>query len=148
MDNMGDCNEYLRTLNMTPEEHWALNDGTLDLEEEERRFPKRRTPPGQPTVSDIVKPGDIVKTTYDTGPYRVEKVRVYKSYVGDPIFTLIVSNPNGRYKKDGRATKENLCWLNELVAVDGRLLAYFVNNDDEVIVVDSSQATGKQLDLI
>jgi hypothetical protein len=152
-----DCpNEYIRTLNMSMEECHALREGTLDLDEEERRFPKRRTAEGQPAVKDIVKPGDIVISTFQggqperiqTGPYRVESVNVHPSYVGDPVFSLVCSGPDGIYNKDGTPHKDNRYWLNGLVAVDGRVLGYFIADDSDVTVIDGTKAKGTQLRLI
>lgn len=145
---MPDCNEFLRMLNMSQADRHALEDGVLDLAEEERRYPKRRTPDGEPTVKDIVKPGDMVITNYGTGPYRVEHVDEFQSYIGDPWFTLVLSKPDERYNKDGSPHPANHYWINGLVAVGGLILGYFVEDTDTVTVTDRTKAEGTQLGLI
>jgi hypothetical protein len=92
----------------------------------------RQTPVGQPEVDALVKPGDVVRTSYGSGPYQVKEVKRFDCSASDlhdlegmHWYTLTMKSMDGR----GAA-----CWINELVAVDGRLLKLFANNEDEVFV--------------
>jgi hypothetical protein len=96
----------------------------------------RRTPEGEPAVGDLIQPGMIVTSTFrcgrkiTTGPYRVKTVSEHR-IAGGPIssWSLVcedeVRAPN---KQPGDS------YLNELVALNGRILALFERNDDEVHV--------------
>jgi len=92
-----------------------------------------RRPTG-PRFTDLVHEGTIVKTSYGTGPYTVQVVSPRVVY-GAQCFDLVVGRqcgsghpPYGKY------------YLNELVAVNGRLLHLFKANDDEVVVVGQGEA--------
>ncbi|HBO3659205.1 TPA: hypothetical protein L4T04_005235 [Pseudomonas aeruginosa] len=85
----------------------------------------RQTPHGQPEVDELVKPGDQVWTSYDSGPYKVLEVKRY-TVEGMRVYSLVMTALNQRKPS---------AWVNELVAVDGRLLKLFANNMDEVFVV-------------
>jgi hypothetical protein len=89
----------------------------------------RRTPSGQPTVKDLVKPGDIVATSYETGPYRVDAVYGPHRDGYPSHFSLGLS----LIKNDGGLQRGHFS-INELVAVNGRILKLFENNDDEVFI--------------
>lgn len=89
----------------------------------------RQTPHGQPEVDALVFPGDTVWTTYGTGPYLVREV-TRQSWKGLSCFSLsLCSLDSGRRRK-----QEVDSWINEVVAVDGRLLKLFANNEDEVFI--------------
>lgn len=98
-----------------------------------RRY--RRTPPGSPTVADLVRPGDTVSTSYSTGGVVIEvKEYVYAAPTGETMshFTIVYVPPD-------RAAKYRDCdhhWINECVAVGDRMLMLFETNTDEVFVVD------------
>lgn len=86
--------------------------------------------PRGPAIGELIRPGSIVSTNY-SGPSAVlEIVRdVYKPPEGGAFenWTLVLARLN--------ATKRRAeGWINEVVAVDGRLLHLFENNDDEVFV--------------
>ena len=106
----------------------------------------RTTPDGQPKVPDIVKPGMIVTTNSETGPYRVVSVsepEIYKPKKKGPRFEhysleLCAADAKPR-KKDG--VYKVTGWIKELVAVDGRLLHLFEANTDEVLI--QPEARGK-----
>ena len=95
----------------------------------------RRTPSGARNVADLVGPGDTVRTSYDTGGVVIAvKEYSFTASTGDsyPHFT-IVAVPRDRY---GRHRDADRHWINECVAVDGRILKLFENNTDEVFVVE------------
>jgi N6-adenosine-specific RNA methylase IME4 len=101
----------------------------------------RSTPDGQRTVPDLVKAGMLVRTSYDTGPYLVVEVNgpfnggIESEEVEYPDhWSLCCADPDETpNKKTGLIIPKY--WLNEIVAVDGRLLKLFVANDDEVFIV-------------
>ena len=93
----------------------------------------RRTPTGAPTVADLVHPGDTLRTSYCTGGVVVAvKEYSFTAPTHDilPHFTIVFVPPQwyGRHRDTDR------CWINECVAVDGRILKLFENNSDEVFV--------------
>ena len=73
----------------------------------------RITPPEQPTVKDLVKPGDIVRYTEIPGRLRVEVVEKHERY-GLPVFTVIAV-PEEAGKNGYRR------YINDLVAQDGKI---------------------------
>jgi hypothetical protein len=91
----------------------------------------RQTPDGQLMVPQLAGPGSIVRTNYGTGPYRVIAVTGPHLEMGCETWSLTCEELD----RPGQA------YLNELVAVDGRLLHLFGNNDDEVIVMSGGQLT-------
>jgi N6-adenosine-specific RNA methylase IME4 len=87
------------------------------------------------SVKDLIKPGDKVSTNYGTGPYRV----------------LAVSGPFGRKWKTyslelvpadkappKRGKEKPTAWINELRAVDGRILG---RGTDEVFIDGGKQVS-------
>jgi len=86
----------------------------------------RTTPKREKTVSEILKVGDIVKTSYGTGPYKVQVITEINTYGYPPCYSLSLSNINCN-KIDS--------WINEIVAVDGRLLKLFKGNEDEIFII-------------
>ncbi len=101
----------------------------------------RRTPLGEPTVADLVHPGDTVRTSYCTGGV-VVAVREYsfRAPTSDAYahFTIVFVPPE-RY---GRHRDADLRWINECVAVNGRILMLFENNNDEVFVESARTKSG------
>ena len=115
----------------------------------------RQTPEGQPNVPDLVRPGAIVHTNYNTGPYIVVRVSGPHRYAPDlaPFSRDLRADAE---VPDGTRVFEHysLClvheqefiespilkrlkedsWVNEVVAVDGRLLKLFEANCDEVFM--------------
>lgn len=106
-----------------------------------RRY--RRTPPGAPSVADLVRPGDAVSTSCNTGGVVIEvKEYFYAAPTGETLshFTIV-------YVPANRATKyrdTDHHWINECVAVNGRILMLFEANSDEVFVVDQAQPADPQ----
>lgn len=95
----------------------------------------RGTPPGAPDVSMIVWPGMQIQTSYGTGGVVIEVTGPY-THVGKdgrdyPHFTIVYV-PAERF---GRHLSSDLCWINECVAVHGRILKLFNANSDEVIII-------------
>lgn len=92
----------------------------------------RRTPPGTRMVANLVRPGDTVSTSYSTGGVVIEvKEYFYAAPTGETLshFTVIYVPP------DSAATYRNADrhWINECVAMDGRILMLFEANTDQVI---------------
>ncbi|MBF9235629.1 hypothetical protein [Microvirga alba] len=98
----------------------------------------RQTPDGQPTVADMVKPGMTVRTSYGTGgivtnvsgPHPIWNPLKLDYPEGLETYSIVYATP----EKYGRHTGKDLGCLNELVAVDGRILKLFGANEDEVLV--------------
>lgn len=82
--------------------------------------------PAGPPLPKLIKRGTIVKTSYDTGPYVVKEVSPYTDY-GVETHSLKCRHVNGGGGE---------YFLNELVAVDGRVLHLFLANEDEVFIID------------
>jgi len=92
----------------------------------------RLTPPGQPTVSELVRPGDMVRGGCCKDLYFVEDILgPYTEDEYPPHYTLECTRvfPLPAYPRGRRY------WLTHLVAQDGRLLPLFEANRDEVFVV-------------
>lgn len=103
----------------------------------------RRTPPGARTVSDLVRPGDTVSTSYGTEGVVIEvKEYFYVAPTGATLshYTVIY------VPSDSAATYRNADrhWINECVAMDGRILMLFEANTDEVFVVERARGLGTQ----
>lgn len=100
----------------------------------------RRTPPGAPTVADLVRPGDMVATSYNTGGVVIEvKEYFYAAPTGETLshFTIVYVPPDraANYRDTDRH------WISECVAADdGRILMLFEANTDEVFVVGRAQS--------
>ncbi|MEQ1956209.1 hypothetical protein [Mesorhizobium sp. CN2-181] len=111
---------------------------TADLGVPDRRQ-YRRTPPGSPTVADLVRPGDTVSTSYGTGGVAIEvKEYFYAAPIGETLshFTIV-------YVRPGPAAKFrdiDRHWINECVAVGDRIPMLFEANTDEVFIVDRARS--------
>lgn len=86
----------------------------------------RTTPKREKTVPQILKIGDIVKTSYGTGPYKVQAITLINTYGYPPCYSLSMSDVGSNHIH---------YWINEIVAVGGRLLMLFKANLDEVFLV-------------
>ncbi|MCO6392529.1 MULTISPECIES: hypothetical protein [Phyllobacteriaceae] len=98
-----------------------------------RRY--RRTPPGAPTVADLVRPGDKVATSYSTGGVVIAvKEYFYAAPTGETLshFTIVYVPPD----RAAKVRDSDRHWINECVAVGDRILMLFEANTDEVFVVD------------
>lgn len=94
----------------------------------------RSTPSGAPDVSALVHPGMVIRTSYGTGGtvIGVEGPCVHVAPDGSeyPHFTIVYV-PSERF---GRLGKLDRNWINECVAVNGRILKLLEANLDEVII--------------
>jgi hypothetical protein len=111
---------------------------TADLGVPDRRR-YRRTPPGAPTVADIVQPGDTVSTSYSPGGVVIEvKEYFYAAPTGETLsYFTIVSVPSNRAAKYRDSDRH---WINECVAVGDRILMLFEANSDEVFIAHRASA--------
>lgn len=94
----------------------------------------RLTPPGAPDVPALVRPGMAVRTSYGSGGIviAVEGPVIHRVPDGTeyPHFTIVYV-PADRF---GRHTKLDRNWINECVAVHGRILKLLEANSDEIFV--------------
>lgn len=92
----------------------------------------RSTPPCAPDVAALGRPGMTVRTSYGTGGIviAVEGPVIHVAPDGGeyPHFTIVYA-PVDRF---GRHAKDELRWINECVAVGGRVLMLYEANTDEV----------------
>lgn len=95
-----------------------------------------RAPRG-PHIREVAVPGSAVVTSYRSGPYVIHAVTgpyTYRPPEGGQhehwsiVFTTFRGEQCGKPGGGGH--------INEMVAVDGRLLKLFENNDDEVLFLD------------
>lgn len=99
-------------------------------------FEPRQTAPGEPTVDELLLPETMIRTNYDSGPYIVHRVFRYALSGGSPIFDgLFAWSVVCRYP-DKAVENRDRAYLNEYVAVNGRIVKVFPNNDDEILIVD------------
>ena len=135
------------------EEAW----NSYSLQNYDKRPPAqyRSTPPGEPTVADLVAPGDTIRTIsdYSSSPrdYLVQKVFrdrfcggccnddcAYNMpddhpYVDDPTEECF---PVPHYRLNGTTdSSSGKFYLSEFVAVGGRILHVFPANTNEIVVV-------------
>lgn len=99
----------------------------------------RQTPIGQPEVDGLVLPGDTVWTSYGSGPYIVKEVAAQECY-GMRCFTLVLLDLGDAGQRKRKREADG--WINEVVAVDGRLLKLFAVNNDEIFVAKRELAHG------
>lgn len=102
----------------------------------------RTTPPGAPDVAALVRPGMSVRTSYGTGGVVIEVGGPYVHIGQDgkkyPHFTIVYV-PADRY---GRHRDHDHNWINECVAVGGRILKLLEANSDEVFIQREKVAAG------
>lgn len=91
----------------------------------------RTEAPNGPTVKDLCPPGTIVATNYATGPYVVRTVsdRMWK---GKRCWGLTCAQLRAK-KADS--------YLNDYVAIDGRIRHLFGINNDEVLILERPENT-------
>lgn len=96
----------------------------------------RSTPSGAPDVAAIIRPGMSVQTSYGTGGtvVSVDGPYVYRAPDGRefPHFTIVYVLAD-RFGRHGDGDRR---WINECVAVKGRILKLFEANQDEVFIGD------------
>ncbi|MGU3362301.1 hypothetical protein ACLBWX_18395 [Methylobacterium sp. M6A4_1b] len=103
-------------------------------------LPLRSTPPGEPKVPDILKPGTVVRSNYSDRLYFVLKVDGPFFYhppeqaAAYEEWSLHLVTP----EEWSAGRKEASAWINEIVAVGGRLLKLFANNSDEVFLTETA----------
>jgi len=104
----------------------------------------RLTPKGQPTVADILQPGDIIESMFgDTkterkanrSVYKVMQVSHHNEYGGIPSWSLVVIDPKTKPFKNGRYKENDYSYINELVAQDGKIHGLFYANGEEVNIL-------------
>jgi len=116
---------------------WAHSTYTAELGVPDRRR-YRRTPPGSPTVADLVRAGDTVSTSYGTSGVVIEvKEYFYTAPTGETLshFTIVYV-PSDRAEQKRETDRH---WINECVAVSDRILMLFDANADEVLVGDRAR---------
>lgn len=91
----------------------------------------RTEAPNGPTVKDLCPPGTIVATNYETGPYVVRTVsdRMWK---GRRCWGFTCAQL-GAKKADS--------YLNDYVAIDGRIRHLFGSNSNEVLILERPEDT-------
>lgn len=94
----------------------------------------RSTAPGAPDVAALVHSGTVIRTSYGTGGtvIGVEGPFVHVAPDGSeyPHFTIVYV-PSERFGRHGKLDHN---WINECVAVDGRILKLLEINLDEVFI--------------
>lgn len=109
-----------------------------------------RTPAGPP-IHALVRPGTVVTTSYGSGPYHVHQLsgpHTFRPKEGGEFahWSLILSPIRDFDPASSRFPKGDH-FINEVVAVNGRLLHLFENNDDEVLIQDFDEMFAKQAEL-
>lgn len=99
----------------------------------------RQEDDARPTVGDLIQPGMIVETNYDTGPYMVASVSSYTLYGHYRCWSLSLIYPDRETGEFHDSKREQRGAINELVAdwSDGkpRFRKLFRANDDEVTII-------------
>lgn len=94
----------------------------------------RSTPSGAPDVAKLVRPGMMIHTSYGTGGIvtKIEGPPLHVTAGGReyPHFTIVYV-PAGRLS---RHTTLDRNWINECVAVNGRILMLLEADTDEVFI--------------
>ncbi len=112
--------------------------------------------PTQP-LPDLLFPGDILVTSWETGPYRVEQISgpFHAATVGDEEvpspdhYSIQCSDVDAKRNKDGRLPKNYAySYLNMVIAVGNRFLSVYADSQDEVVLtgegVDKKKDISKQ----
>ncbi len=170
-------NNYLRELNSLENNRrqWTepREEGDILITPDQLRWRIERTP----TVGDLIKPGDLVRTNYDSKrdkgsivlevhkytvcccPHRTVSGTILCHEAWDePVQTLayhreltewglIVVRPGAAQNKDGSFHERDYGYINELVAVGDRILHLFEANDDEVFVLKNKHVRIKPMQL-
>lgn len=106
----------------------------------------RAEEPGKPTVGDLVKPGSIIRTSYDSGPYLVDQVTPHTYYERFRAWSIsgFAAQPDGTFERD----EHRRGWINELVAdhtgPEPVIRKLFICNDATVTVEGSAFAANKR----
>ncbi|MBW9075050.1 MULTISPECIES: hypothetical protein [Agrobacterium] len=94
----------------------------------------RSTTPGAPDVAALVHPGMVIRTSYGTSGTVIGVEGPYVHLASDgrehPHFTIVYV-PSERFCRQGKLDHN---WINECVAVDGRILKLLEVNLNEVFI--------------
>jgi len=94
----------------------------------------RSTPSGAPDVAALVHPGMVIRTSYGRGGTVIGVEGPYVHIAPDgrdyPHFTIVYV-PSERFGRHGTLDRN---WINECVAVDGRILKLLEANLEEVFI--------------
>jgi hypothetical protein len=82
--------------------------------------------PSGTKLTELIMPGTVLRTSYGIGIYTVKKVLPQEDY-GVQTYSLVCRNPYGG---------SGDYYLNELVAVDGKILKLFLASDEEFFIID------------
>lgn len=95
----------------------------------------RRTPRGEATVKDLVQPGLEIQTSYDTGGMVIGVSGPYpfESSEGETYETFTIVYVHLKIWGTHKASDHR--WINECVAVGGRILKLMEANTDEVHII-------------
>lgn len=99
------------------------------------QFEPRQTETGQPTVDELLLPGMMIETNYGTGTYVVHEVTQYdlsrqsRKLAGKIAWSIVCTDPDD-------VTMKRFYYLNEYVAIDGRIVSLFPNNENEVWIIE------------
>ncbi len=108
--------------------------------------------PTQP-LPDLLFPGDILVTSWETGPYRVEQISgpFHAATVGDEEvpspdhYSIQCSDVDAKRNKDGRLPKNyEYSYLNMVIAVGNRFLSVYADSSDEIFLKASGPPYGQQ----
>ncbi len=108
----------------------------------------RSTPKGQKIVPEILVPGTIVRTSYGEREYRVLRVTgpytessFEETWIYPPHYSISLCDVEDWKKHKSKIWKHpsRLAGINEVVAIDGRLLKLFKSNEDEVIIISQPE---------
>jgi len=106
----------------------------------------RETPAGQPTVADLVQVGMTVRSSYGTGGIVVAVRGPYTQFLSlphAPAWSILYVQPAdyGRHGTVPAHWPDNpkISCLNDIVAVDGRLLNLCTGNDDETHITNTAR---------
>ena len=104
--------------------------------------------PTQP-IPELLFPGDIIITNWETGPYRIEEIGgPYNTVEGPPSegimscpdhWSLKCSALDAKRTKEGKLPKNyNYYYINLVLAVGNRFLSVFAASDDEIMLTAES----------
>lgn len=105
--------------------------------------------PTQP-IPEVLFPGDVIETSWNTGPYRIEEIIGPNNTTEDLLhggenvpcpdhWSLKCSDVGAKRNKDGRLPKNyDYSFINLVVAVGNRFLSLFAASEDEIMLTGES----------
>ena len=104
--------------------------------------------PTQP-IPEVLFPGDVIATNWETGPYRIEEISGPFNTTEDlqhggvmscpEHWSLKCSDVDAKRNKDGRLPKNyNYSYINLVVAVGARFLSLYAASEDEIMLTAQS----------